>query len=79
MTMIEKMARAMWKRERDSYAHNDPFTLSWYEPAARAALEAMLDATEPMATAGEGSILSGYRADTVFRAMINAALTEEGA
>lgn len=39
---VKAAARAIWKRERDTDQHDEPFKLSWYEDEARAALEAAL-------------------------------------
>ena len=85
-SMIEKVARAIWKQERDSKAHDEPFRLSWYEAPARAALEAMLEPTEEMNIAGQvvGDYpWDGKKPSRVFTAMIQSALshnpgTEDG-
>lgn len=52
--MIERVARALWKQERDSKAHSEPFRLSWYEDAARAAITAMRHDLTMIALAGLG-------------------------
>lgn len=86
MTMIEKVARALWKK-RDEF----PDLRTWEEleqidrdmllVEARAALTVLLEPSEGMVEAGNRA---GFKASVktvsadVFTAMIQAALSEEG-
>jgi hypothetical protein len=90
MNTVEKVARAIWKRERDSKVHAEPFRLSQYEADARAALTALREPSEGMVEAGDeamrkdgldwsmepGEGLDGVDSRPSWRAMINHALSE---
>lgn len=76
--MIERVARALWRQERDTRQHDEPFKLSWYEDAARTAIDAMRPPTSQMVMVGADEVSGAKTAEgKAFRswvAMIDEAL-----
>lgn len=80
MSMIERVARAICK-EGSHCCQNEGRPTCWasgYEDAARAAIEAMRVPTPAMIEAGRWAAEEGG-AETIWSAMIDAALREEPA
>lgn len=84
-TMVKRVARAIWRQEVDSRQHDEPFVFSWYEAAARAAIEAMRIPDAKMLKAACAAMSPGKRPTPKrvterakhgirYRAMIDAAL-----
>lgn len=76
MTMIEKVARAIWKHERDTLQHAEPFVLSRYEGKVRAALQALREPTPDMLDATDFVNGVDEYPRALWQDMIDAALGE---
>lgn len=78
--MIQRVARSLWKQERDTRQHDEPFKLSWYEDAARTAIDAMRPPTSQMVSVGADELLTAMTPEgKAFRswvAMIDEALKD---
>ena len=76
MNMLEKIARGICKALGDDWEREGPNGLiEAYEPAARAAVEAMMEPSESMLKAGFGFTLQGDTASS-YQAMLRAILAE---
>lgn len=77
MTMIKKVARAMYENNHD-HSWDSPlaeaFTKRIYLSDARAAIEALMEPTDAMLEAGERPSVGPYECKGIFQSMLRAAL-----
>ena len=77
MTLVEKIARALWELDIEDRVHREAFKLDWYKDSALASLRAMREPTESLSEFGSDLAANGYTNWRDFwQAMIDQAIKE---